>query len=96
LKLENIMLEARDSLAIKLVDFGFCEKINLTALVSKAGTPGFIPPEIFHNQPFSEFGDVFSLGVIFYSVIYDFFIIIPLSDHLWRFPFQGQELLAGH
>jgi serine/threonine protein kinase len=62
------MLDSKDSLNIKLVDFGFSEKINLVSLVSKAGTPGFIPPEIFKSQPYSEYGDIFSLGVIFYSV----------------------------
>ena len=70
------MLDGKDSFNIKLVDFGFAEKINLTQLVSKAGTPGFIPPEIFKSQPYSEFGDVFSLGVIFYSVEINFTISI--------------------
>ncbi len=68
LKLENIMLDSKDGLEIKLVDFGFSEKINRDELISKAGTPGFIPPEIFKNQPYTEEGDIFSLGVIFYSV----------------------------
>ena len=36
--------------------------------MSKAGTPGYIPPEIFRNKPYIEKGDIFSLGVIFYSV----------------------------
>jgi len=49
LKLENIMLDSKDGLEIKLVDFGFSEKINRDELISKAGTPGFIPPEIFKN-----------------------------------------------
>ena len=43
------MLDTKDSLNIKLVDFGFSERINPNELVSKAGTPGFIPPEIFLN-----------------------------------------------
>jgi serine/threonine protein kinase len=51
-----------------LVDFGFAEKINDKELVSKAGTPGFIPPEVFKLQPYSAKGDIFSLGVIFYTV----------------------------
>jgi serine/threonine protein kinase len=28
-------------------DFGFSEKVNFTQLLSKAGTPGYIPPELF-------------------------------------------------
>ena len=38
-----------DSFKCKLIDFGFAEKINRHALVSKAGTPGFLPPELFKN-----------------------------------------------
>lgn len=47
LKLENIMIENKENLNCKLVDFGFAEIINPTELISKAGTPGYIPPEIF-------------------------------------------------
>ena len=68
LKLENIMLRAKGSMDIKLVDFGFAEPINEKELVSKAGTPGYIPPEIFKLNPYTAKGDVFSIGVIFYSV----------------------------
>ena len=49
-------------------DFGFAERINDKELVSKAGTPGFIPPEVFKLQPYSSKGDIFSLGVVFYTV----------------------------
>lgn len=41
------MLEYSDQFAIKLIDFGFAERINYKELISKAGTPGFIAPEIF-------------------------------------------------
>lgn len=68
LKLENIMLESRENYVIKLVDFGFAEKINYKELVSKAGTPGYIPPEIFKNHPYTSKGDIFSMGVIIFSV----------------------------
>lgn len=70
------MLESKETLAIKLVvdmmfkhkDFGFAERINENELMSRAGTPGFIPPEVFKLQPYTGKGDVFSVGVIFYSV----------------------------
>jgi len=68
LKLENIMLTSKDDWDTKLVDFGFSEPINEKELVSKAGTPGYIPPEIFKLNPYTSKGDVFSIGVIFYSV----------------------------
>lgn len=69
LKLENIMLRDKGTWDIKLVDFGFAEPINDKELVSKAGTPGYIPPEIFKLNPYTAKGDVFSVGVIFYSLI---------------------------
>lgn len=62
------MLNRKDGYDIKLVDFGFAEPINHKELVSKAGTPGYIPPEIFKLHPYTDKGDVFSVGVIFYSV----------------------------
>lgn len=65
------MLKQKDSWDIQLVDFGFAEPINDKELVSKAGTPGYIPPEIFKLSPYTSKGDVFSIGVIFYSVYFD-------------------------
>lgn len=52
----------------KIVDFGFAEKINREKLLSRAGTPGYIPPELFNTQPYTEKGDIFSTGVILYAV----------------------------
>lgn len=54
---------------IKLIDFGFSEKINKVKLVSRAGTPGFLPPELFKLHPYTDKGDIFSLGVILYCLI---------------------------
>lgn len=53
---------------IKIVDFGFAEKINEEKLMNKAGTPGYIPPELFESKPYTDKGDIFSLGVILYAV----------------------------
>jgi len=68
LKLENIMIKDKINLETKIVDFGFAEPINNKELVSRAGTPGYIPPEIFKLNPYTNKGDIFSVGVIFYSV----------------------------
>jgi serine/threonine protein kinase len=59
---------SKEKFKVKIVDFGFAEKINLEALVSRAGTPGYIAPEIFESKPYSDKGDIFSLGIILYSV----------------------------
>ena len=83
LKLENIMLESKENYIIKLVDFGFAEKVNYKELVSKAGTPGYIPPEIFKNHPYTPKGDIFSMGIIIFSVKSSSSKI----DDFWRFTF---------
>jgi serine/threonine protein kinase len=38
-------------------------------LTNKSGTPGYLPPEMFKYEPFTDKGDVFALGVVFYSII---------------------------
>lgn len=53
LKLENIMIESKDPLQIKLVDFGFAEEINENELISRSGTPGFLAPETFRGIPYT-------------------------------------------
>lgn len=69
LKLENIMFVNKNDNDCKLIDFGFAEKINYEKLESRAGTPGFLPPELFKLGPYTEKGDIFSLGVILYCLI---------------------------
>lgn len=69
LKLENILLQSFDSYDTKIVDFGFAEKINSNTLTSKAGTPGYIPPELYANKPYIDKGDIFSLGVLLFSLV---------------------------
>ena len=63
------MFVSKDSFRCKLIDFGFAEKINREQLLSHAGTPGFLPPEIFHIQPYTEKGDIFGLGVILFCLV---------------------------
>ena len=43
------MIESKEHLQIKLVDFGFAEEINERELISKAGTIGFLAPEVFRG-----------------------------------------------
>ena len=69
LKLENVLVSDKTNLTIKIVDFGFAEIINTKELKSKAGTPGYIAPEVFRSVPYTEKGDIFSVGVILYSLV---------------------------
>ena len=63
------MLVNDNSFKIKLIDFGFSETIQHDKLTSRAGTPGFLPPELFQLAPYTDKGDIFSLGIIFYALI---------------------------
>jgi serine/threonine protein kinase len=54
---------------VKIIDFGFAEVINREKLLSGQGTAGYIAPEIFRQAPFTEKSDVFSLGIIMYSLV---------------------------
>jgi serine/threonine protein kinase len=37
--------------------------------MNRSGTPGFLPPEIFHLSPYTEKSDIFSVGVIIYCLV---------------------------
>jgi serine/threonine protein kinase len=55
-----------------LIDFKFAAFEGLQALFPQAGTPGFFAPETLSNKnPMPDpKEDVFSLGVVFYSLLY--------------------------
>ncbi len=71
LKLENIMIAADGS--IKLIDFGFTERISGPThngrLNSFVGTPVYKSPEILQARPFAGCSsDIFALGVILFAL----------------------------
>lgn len=86
LKPENFLLKSKGcefvANQIKVVDFGFARKFNPDNcnMTTKCGTPSFLAPEIFDEQPYSENCDLWSCGVILY---------LFLSGDV---PFQGEEL----
>jgi serine/threonine protein kinase len=61
---------------IKLIDFGFgVYKDQLKDLPEEekyAGTPGFIPPEVYRREEYDEKIDTFSLGIILYFMLYGY------------------------
>ncbi|KRX00922.1 Protein kinase-like domain [Pseudocohnilembus persalinus] len=46
-----------------------CE-IQTNQIFKKCGTPGYIAPEMFNQQQYDQKVDVFSLGVVFYELVY--------------------------
>ena len=54
-----------------MVDFGLADFYNSKGeyLFKKCGTPGFVAPEILHEKHYSTKVDVFSTGILLYSML---------------------------
>ena len=78
LKLENILILKND--LIKLIDFGFAVKTDKeTYQYLFCGSPSYMAPEIVNKQKYiAQYSDIWSLGVLFYSMLYG------------RFPFKAK------
>ncbi|EGR32213.1 protein kinase domain protein [Ichthyophthirius multifiliis] len=73
IKLENIQFKNQKELAdVQLINFSTADFINKKSNKNykKQGTAGFIAPEIFKTFQYNQKVDVFSLGVIFYILLY--------------------------
>lgn len=70
LKLDNILLkDSEDAKSVKMIDFGFARFITEESpLMEKCGTPGYIAPEIFHED-YTEKCDIYSLGCVFHWLL---------------------------
>lgn len=86
LKLENVFVKFKSEDMttnniddVKIVDLGFGSKI-WSSVSGFMGTPNYIPPEVFEHQPYDFKFDMFSLGVILYTMI------------CGEFPFAGNNL----
>ena len=81
LKLENIMMTARDDTGIpKLVDFGLAKIIGPDESASEPfGTVAYAAPEVNKGSHYTKMVDVWSIGVIMYAL---------LSGTL---PFEGRD-----
>lgn len=71
LKPANILLKNNQ---IKLADFGFARFVkdpkSLSVKTYDVGTPLYISPEIYKRQPYSAKCDTWSVGIIFFQMIY--------------------------
>lgn len=70
LKPENvIMRNASDEIDIVLIDLGFATHTdNIHRLFACCGTPGYVAPEVLAHQPYDCKADVYSAGLIFYTM----------------------------
>ena len=69
---------------VKLGDFGVARQMQGTASLAQTqiGTPYYLSPEIYEDQPYGKKSDVWSLGVILYELL------------TLELPFQAKNLAA--
>ena len=70
LKPENIIMRnANDEIDVVLIDLGFATHIdNINRLFACCGTPGYVAPEVLARLPYDCKADVYSAGLIFYTM----------------------------
>jgi len=74
LKPENLLLPSKSNCTlVKLADFGFSRRVvDGHLLTTPCGSPGYIAPEIANEQGYSKHVDMWSIGVILYTLLAGF------------------------
>jgi serine/threonine protein kinase len=69
LKLENLLLVNPDNdFMIKICDFGLA-CFSEDADAERCGSPGYVAPEILHKKPYSCEVDMFSIGIVLFTLL---------------------------
>ena len=66
IKPDNILF--LDENRLKIADFSLADYYENNKMTGACGTPGFMAPEVFYQENYNEKVDVFSLGVVLYSM----------------------------
>ena len=79
IKLQNILLH--DNI-VKICDFGFSTTYKSTVEMfnTMCGTPLFMCPETLFLKPYSIKSEIWSLGILFYYIIYGYHPFYNLKD----------------
>ena len=68
IKPDNIFLSSHGG--YKLGDFGVARELEkTTANLSRKGTFSYMAPEVFHGRPYNQTVDIYSLGIVLYSLL---------------------------
>lgn len=70
IKEPNIMISSKDNWTapnVVVIDFGLAQNFNAGSMA--AGTPGYMPPEVWSAGLWTPKGDTFAMGVTFYTMI---------------------------
>ena len=73
LKPENVLISKKDNgeIQVKLIDFGFSRILGKLDNLNEAyGTFSYASPEILNKKPYNFKTDIWSLGVIFYLILF--------------------------
>lgn len=86
LKLDNLLVKNKDDFSsIKLADFGLSTKIDQggeggLSLFNNCGTFLYMSPEIMRNRPYSKPVDIWSSGIIMYTLLTGAHPLYELKD----------------
>lgn len=70
IKPENILLKSKDTLDVKIADFGLAKMFDETVMLQTAcGSPEYVAPEILMEEKYGKPVDIWSIGVIAYIVL---------------------------
>jgi len=74
LKPENLLCASRDSLEIKITDFGLSKILSTEAvsMYTACGTPSYVAPEVLQCEGYDKSVDLWSVGVIVYIILCGF------------------------
>ncbi|EAX98939.1 CAMK family protein kinase [Trichomonas vaginalis G3] len=68
IKPENILLDENNN--VKIADFGFARFLKSSAAETSCGSPHYAAPEVIKAEPYDgKAADVWSLGVVFYTLL---------------------------
>jgi len=81
LKLENLLLYSdKDISDFRLGDFGLATYMKNQPLTRKCGTVGYMAPEVLNSEPYTSKADVFSIGVVFCTLLLGYNPVLGLNQ----------------